>query len=97
MDKLYTYTEDEPMMVGEAAVDLHYLESSVEEKVSYLRNNLHPTTVAYLEQHGFMMNQPFPYNEDELTDNWLDETDEQNPVVPEDVILQDRAAWLNVK
>ena len=43
------------------------------------------------------MNQPFPYNEDELTDNLLDETDEKNPVVPKDVILQDREAWLNVR
>lgn len=97
MAKKYEIPEEEPQMVNEAAINLHYLELSVDEKVDYLRENLHPTTVAYLEKHGFMMNQPFPYNEDELTDNWFDETDDQNPVVPEDVILQDREAWLNVR
>ena len=30
-----------------------------------------------------MVNQPFPYNEEELTDDWLNETDEQNPIVRE--------------
>ncbi|MBQ0019059.1 MAG: hypothetical protein KBT39_00875 [Bacteroidales bacterium] len=85
------------MMVGEAAIDLRYLESSVDEKVKYLRENLHPTTVTYLEEHGFMMNQPFPYNEEDLKDDWLNETDEQNPIVPEDVIKSDREAWLGVR
>lgn len=84
-------------MLKEAAVDYSCLESSVDEKVAYLRKNLHPSTVAYLEQCGYMMNQPFPYNEEELTDDWLNETDEQNPIVPDEVIKHDREVWLNVR
>ena len=97
MQKKYNVTEEEPMMLGEAAVDYACLESSVDEKVAFLRKNLHPSTVAYLEQCGYMMNQPFPYNEEELTDDWLNETDEQNPIVPDEVIKHDREVWLSVR
>ena len=43
----------------------------------------HSNIVAHLELCGDMMNQLFPYNEEELTDDWLNETDEQNPIVRE--------------
>lgn len=90
MPKMYNLTDDEPMVVREAAIDYGCLESSVDEKVAFLRKNLHPNTVAYLEQCGYMMNQPFPYNENELADDWLNETDEQNPIVPDEIIKHDR-------
>lgn len=97
MPKKYNIKEEEPMMVREAAVDYACLESSVDQKVAYLRKNLHPSTVAYLEQCGYMMNQPFPCNEEELTDDWVNEADEQNPIVPDEVIKHDREVWLSVR
>lgn len=98
MPKPYPNNQDvEPMTVGEAAVDYSYFDSPSEQKLEYLRKHLHPTTVAYLEQFEFMKGQPFPYNDEELTDDWTNYSDEDNPAVPDEIIKHDQEVWLNVR
>lgn len=65
---------------------------SQKDKVAYLKRNLHPSTVDYLEGLDFMDNRPFPYDEPE--ENWFDESDEENPVMPNGVVIHDREVWL---
>jgi len=77
--------------LGEAALQL---EASTEQKISYLKANLHPSTVAYLEPLNFMLDQPFPY--DEYDEHWFDESDEDNPAVPSEEIYVVPFQWMHV-
>lgn len=80
-------------MVKEPALVYEESCSSVEERVTYMKKNLHPATVEFLEQHDFMVNQPFPY--DEVDEHWLDEEDHENPAVSNDIVLHDKEVWLH--
>ena len=91
----YNFEQDEaPNIVEEPSVAYKSQSVSQKDKVEYLKKNLHPSTVEYLEDMDFMDNRPFPYDDSE--ENWFDELDEENPVMPNDVVIHDREVWLNV-
>ena len=65
----YDFDKNEELsQVNEPALAYEGSCSSVEERVAYMKKNLHPATVEFLEQHDFMVDKPFPYDEvDERT------------------------------
>ena len=76
------------------------LEASVEESISYLRANLHPSTVEYLELMDWMVDKPFPYdvcNADD--DSWVDEAEAAGDadIVPMEQIMHDREVWRDAR
>ena len=84
--------EEYSMKLGEPALKL---ESSTEEKIAYLRATLHPSTTEYLEALDWMVDKPFPYDASPTDDSWAEESDDENPAISDDIIIQDRKAWLN--
>ena len=90
----YDFNQEEAQgIVEEPALASKRQGALQKEKVDYLKKNLHPTTVEYLESVDFMENRPFPYDEPE--GNWFDESDEENPAMPNDVVMHDKEVWLS--
>ena len=57
----YDFDKNEELsQVNEPALAYEGSCSSVEERVAYMKKNLHPATVEFLEQHDFMVDKPFP-------------------------------------
>lgn len=83
---------DSRMVVGEPALKL---EATTMEKIAYLRANLHPSTIEYLESRNWMVEKTFPYDDSASDLSWTEESEESNPIISNDVIIQDRKAWLN--
>lgn len=91
----YNFEHDEAQnRVKEPAVAYKWQGASQNEKADYLKKNLHPSTVEFLENMEFMENRPFPYDEPE--EDWFDESDEKNPAMSNDVVMHDKEVWLNV-
>lgn len=90
----YDFDKNEELsQVNEPALAYEGSCSSVEERVAYMKKNLHPATVEFLEQHDFMVDKPFPY--DEVDERWFDEADHENPAVSNDIVLHDKEVWLH--
>ena len=89
----YTQAPDSrPSIVEEPAIS-YGLTSTTEEKKNYLKKHLHPQTAQYLEAHGFLVDQPFPY--DTPNPHWCDEADGDNPAVPYEIVMHDKEVWLH--
>ena len=90
----YDFDKNEELsQVNEPALAYEGSCSSVEERVAYMNKNLHPATVEFLEQHDFMVDKPFPY--DEVDERWFDEAGHENPAVSNDIVLHDKEVWLH--
>lgn len=88
---------EEHTSLGEPALRL---EASINEKISYLRANLHPSTVEYLELVDWMLDKPFPYDDcDPNDDSWVDEAEAagDSDIVPMEIIMHDREIWRNAR
>lgn len=91
-EEIIARDSEKPMVASEPAFKL---ESSIEEKIAYLKEHLHPSTSEYLESLDWMVDKPFPYDDASSDDSWTEEEEHLNPIVPNDIIIQDRKAWLN--
>lgn len=91
-EDILAQNEEHPMTLGEPALKQ---ESSTEEKIAYLRATLHPSTSEYLEALNWMVDKSFPYDASPSDESWTEEADDENPAISNDIIIQDRKAWIN--
>ena len=76
-----------------------FAELSVKEKKTFLNQNLHPSTVAFLKNVNWMENAPFPMTDSQDDVSWIDDAEEtgDSDIVSQDIIDCDRKAWQNLK
>lgn len=111
MAKKYDTPEEQPQFVSEAAVAYDYsaipqhapinvmMEKSNSEKKEFLRNNLHDSTVKFLESVDWMENKPFPMHSSSDDDSWIEASEalDSADIVDDAIVNKDRQAWLSLR